>query len=167
LVDFVEIVFVAILITVLVVERDHYELPLSKVAADTEAELRLAVSLLVALPLAGGVLLLNLLLNAIHVLGGHGQVTLAAEREDGQLLLRVEDEGLGFPEEMLRAGVRPFATGRAGGTGWGWPWYAASPATTTASWSWPTGSRAGRGSPCACLVQPPAPAPEKTRAMVA
>jgi two-component system NtrC family sensor kinase len=63
--------------------------------------------------------LLNLLLNAIQVVGGHGQVTLVAEREDGQLLLRVEDEGPGFPEEMLRAGVRPFATGRAGGTGLG------------------------------------------------
>jgi two-component system NtrC family sensor kinase len=63
--------------------------------------------------------LLNLLLNAIQVLGGHGQVSLAAERKDGQLLLRVEDEGPGFPEEMLRAGVRPFATGRAGGTGLG------------------------------------------------
>jgi hypothetical protein len=119
LVDFVEIVFVAILVMVLVGERDHHELLLSKVAADTEAELRLAVSLLVALPLAGGVLLLNLLLNAIQVLGGHGQVTLAAEREDGQLLLRVEDAGPGFPEEMLRAGVRPFATGWAGGTGLG------------------------------------------------
>jgi hypothetical protein len=54
LVDFVEIVFVAILVMVLVGERDHHELMLSKVAADTEAELRLAVSLLVALPLAGG-----------------------------------------------------------------------------------------------------------------
>jgi two-component system NtrC family sensor kinase len=63
--------------------------------------------------------LLNLLLNAIQVLGGHGQVSLAAERKDGQLLLRVEDEGPGFPEEMLRAGVRPFATGRTGGTGLG------------------------------------------------
>jgi two-component system NtrC family sensor kinase len=63
--------------------------------------------------------LLNLLLNAIQVLGGHGQVTLSAERGDGQLLLRVEDDGPGFPEEMLRLGVRPFATGRVGGTGLG------------------------------------------------
>jgi len=63
--------------------------------------------------------LLNLLLNAIQVLEGEGRVRVAARREDAQLLLRVEDEGPGFPEEMLRAGVRPFATGRAGGTGLG------------------------------------------------
>jgi signal transduction histidine kinase len=63
--------------------------------------------------------LLNLLLNAIQAVDGDGQVTLAARRENGQLLLWVEDEGPGFPEEMLRAGVRPFATGRVGGTGLG------------------------------------------------
>jgi len=63
--------------------------------------------------------LLNLLLNAIQVLDGDGQVTVVARRKDGHLLLWVEDEGPGFPEEMLRAGVRPFATGRAGGTGLG------------------------------------------------
>jgi two-component system NtrC family sensor kinase len=63
--------------------------------------------------------LLNLLLNAIHALEGDGQVRLAARREEGQLVLWIEDEGPGFPEEMLRAGVRPFATGRAGGTGLG------------------------------------------------
>ena len=63
--------------------------------------------------------LLNLLLNAIQVQGGEGWVTLAAQRRDGQLLLWVEDEGPGFPEEMLRIGVRPFAAGRTGGTGLG------------------------------------------------
>jgi signal transduction histidine kinase len=63
--------------------------------------------------------LLNLLLNAIQVLDGEGRITLAAQRRDWQLLLWVEDDGPGFPEEMLRAGVRPFATGRAGGTGLG------------------------------------------------
>ena len=34
-------------------------------------------------------------------------------------MLAVEDEGPGFPEEMLRIGVRPFATGRVGGSGLG------------------------------------------------
>jgi two-component system NtrC family sensor kinase len=34
-------------------------------------------------------------------------------------VIQVNDEGPGFPEEMLRAGIRPFATGRAGGTGLG------------------------------------------------
>jgi signal transduction histidine kinase len=63
--------------------------------------------------------LLNLLLNAIQVLEGEGQVRLAAWGDGDQLLLCVEDEGPGFPEQMLRAGVRPFATGRPGGTGLG------------------------------------------------
>ncbi len=63
--------------------------------------------------------LLNLLLNAIQVQEGDGQVTVVARPGPGQLLLWVEDEGPGFPEEMLRTGVRPFATGRAGGTGLG------------------------------------------------
>ena len=72
------------------------------------------------LPVAGlRQALLNLLLNAIEVQDGAGQVTLSARREDGELVLWVEDQGPGFPEETLRAGVRPFATGRAGGTGLG------------------------------------------------
>ena len=63
--------------------------------------------------------LLNLLLNAIQIQEGEGQVKVAARRQEGQLLLWVEDNGPGFPEKVLRAGVRPFATGRAGGTGLG------------------------------------------------
>jgi signal transduction histidine kinase len=63
--------------------------------------------------------LLNLLLNAIQIQGAEGRVMLAARRQDDRVALWVEDEGPGFPPEMLRAGVRPFATGRAGGTGLG------------------------------------------------
>jgi signal transduction histidine kinase len=63
--------------------------------------------------------LLNLLLNAMQAQDGGGRVSLAARREEGRLVLRVEDDGPGFPEEMLRVGVRPFATGREGGTGLG------------------------------------------------
>jgi two-component system NtrC family sensor kinase len=63
--------------------------------------------------------LLNLVLNAIQVQGSQGRVTLRAHRADGELLLSVEDEGPGFPDETLRAGVHPFATGRVGGTGLG------------------------------------------------
>jgi two-component system, NtrC family, sensor kinase len=63
--------------------------------------------------------LLNLVLNAVHIQGESGWVVIAAFEESGQLLIRVSDEGPGFPAEMLRAGIRPFATGRAGGTGLG------------------------------------------------
>jgi len=51
--------------------------------------------------------------------GERGRVTVTAEREDRSLVLGVSDDGPGFPEQMLLAGIRPFATGRAGGTGLG------------------------------------------------
>jgi len=63
--------------------------------------------------------LLNLLLNAIQALGEGGQIWVSAEHRGDELLLRVEDDGPGFTEETLVAGVRPFATGRSGGTGLG------------------------------------------------
>ena len=64
--------------------------------------------------------LLNLILNAVHALGENGQITIAAEHRDDELVLSVSDDGPGFPAEMLQAGaIRPFATGRAGGTGLG------------------------------------------------
>ena len=63
--------------------------------------------------------LLNLILNAVQAMPGQGHVHIAAGREDGELWLRVTDTGPGFPQELLRAGIRPFATGRVGGTGLG------------------------------------------------
>jgi len=63
--------------------------------------------------------LLNLVLNAVQALGESGQVRVCASWEQGWLVLTVSDDGPGFPEEMLRMGVRPFATGRAGGSGLG------------------------------------------------
>ncbi len=61
---------------------------------------------------------MNLLLNAIGVLR-EGEITLAAHAETDRLVIRVLDTGPGFPQALLRAGIRPFATGRAGGTGLG------------------------------------------------
>ena len=63
--------------------------------------------------------LLNLLLNAVQIIGEAGWVEVAAARDRDQLIIRVSDDGPGFPEEMLRAGIRPFATCRSGGTGLG------------------------------------------------
>jgi signal transduction histidine kinase len=63
--------------------------------------------------------LLNLVLNAAQAVGERGRVTVTAEREDRSLVLGVSDDGPGFPEQTLLAGIRPFATGRAGGTGLG------------------------------------------------
>lgn len=63
--------------------------------------------------------LLNLVLNGAQAMSGRGRVRIEAERADGRLVLRVDDQGPGFPDAMLRQGMRPFASERVGGTGLG------------------------------------------------
>lgn len=64
--------------------------------------------------------LLNLVLNAAQSMeGGEGEVEISAGREGETVVLSVSDTGPGFPSEMLTIGVRPFASGRVGGTGLG------------------------------------------------
>ena len=64
--------------------------------------------------------LLNLILNAGQAIGEKaGEIALQAWREDDRLNITVTDTGPGFPPEMLKAGVRPFHSRRAGGTGLG------------------------------------------------
>jgi signal transduction histidine kinase len=65
--------------------------------------------------------LLNLILNAAEVLkDGKGSIRIEARREeDERVVLTVTDDGPGFAQEMLSSGIRPFATGRPGGTGLG------------------------------------------------
>jgi signal transduction histidine kinase len=64
--------------------------------------------------------LLNLVLNAAQTMEqGQGEVEISAVREGPEVALRVSDTGPGFPLDMLTIGVRPFASGRVGGTGLG------------------------------------------------
>jgi two-component system NtrC family sensor kinase len=64
--------------------------------------------------------LLNLVLNASQSMENtEGVVEICARREGENVVLSVSDNGPGFQEEMLAVGVRPFASGRAGGTGLG------------------------------------------------
>lgn len=63
--------------------------------------------------------LLNLVLNAAQVMRDAGTVRVSAARFDNSLIIRVSDQGPGFSEAALRAGVRPFVSTRAGGTGLG------------------------------------------------
>jgi two-component system NtrC family sensor kinase len=64
--------------------------------------------------------LLNLVLNAAQSTeGGEGEVEIHAVREGAAVVLSVTDTGPGFPTEMLTVGIRPFASGRLGGTGLG------------------------------------------------
>ncbi len=64
--------------------------------------------------------LLNLILNSAEVLrDGKGSILIEARPEDEHVVLTVTDDGPGFTKEMLSSGIRPFATGRSGGTGLG------------------------------------------------
>ena len=63
--------------------------------------------------------LLNLVLNAVQAMPGAGRIQIAAGLTDGTLAISVTDSGPGLPEDLLRAGIRPFATSRPGGTGLG------------------------------------------------
>ncbi|MGX2041028.1 sensor histidine kinase [Methylocaldum sp. MU1018] len=64
--------------------------------------------------------LLNLILNSAQAIGEHGgAIEIRAERDDDHIRLTVTDSGPGFSAELLQNGIRPFATGRAGGTGLG------------------------------------------------
>ncbi|MDX2167405.1 MAG: ATP-binding protein [Deltaproteobacteria bacterium] len=65
--------------------------------------------------------LLNLLLNAGAALGSQGGTVHvdAAVGDDGRLRIAVEDDGPGFPAELLEGGIRPFFSTREHGTGLG------------------------------------------------
>jgi C4-dicarboxylate-specific signal transduction histidine kinase len=85
-----------------------------------EIEARVPANLHCLLPAAGlRQSLLNLVLNAVQAMATQGHIEIAAERDDRGLTISVGDTGPGFPPELLRTGIRPFATGRQGGTGLG------------------------------------------------
>ena len=65
--------------------------------------------------------LLNLILNAAQAIGsrpGNIGITIRPEGEQ-RVSITVTDDGPGFSEALLAAGIRPFATAKAGGTGLG------------------------------------------------
>ncbi|MGE4531075.1 MAG: sensor histidine kinase [Acidithiobacillus sp.] len=64
--------------------------------------------------------LLNLILNAIQALASEGgTITVAIVQADQKMQLTVTDNGPGFPERLLREGIRPFASSKEQGTGLG------------------------------------------------
>lgn len=64
--------------------------------------------------------LLNLVLNARDAIGDRaGMIGVRGRAEADTLTLEVFDDGPGFAQELLDSGIRPFASGRAGGTGLG------------------------------------------------
>jgi two-component system, sensor histidine kinase FlrB len=63
--------------------------------------------------------LLNLLENALQVLGDSGEVRLGAGLSDGCAVFSVRDNGRGIPAELQERLFEPFYTTRADGTGLG------------------------------------------------
>ena len=65
-------------------------------------------------------MLLNLVTNAAQAIGkGRGTIEIAASLTDGQVALSISDDGPGFPDELLKAGVHEHGTWRRDGTGIG------------------------------------------------
>ena len=63
--------------------------------------------------------LLNLLLNAAQAMGGEGTIRLATRTDADAVVISVEDEGPGIPEENLPHLFEPFFTTKAQGKGTG------------------------------------------------
>jgi two-component system NtrC family sensor kinase len=74
-----------------------------------------------ALPEAGlRQTLLNLVLNAAQAIGdAGGSIEIRMRRDGDTLSILVADDGPGFPQPILESALRPFASGRIGGTGLG------------------------------------------------
>jgi signal transduction histidine kinase len=64
-------------------------------------------------------ILVNLLENAVQVTAPGRNVSVAAEVQDGRLVLRVQDEGPGFPEHLRPGLFLPCRSTREGGSGLG------------------------------------------------
>lgn len=64
--------------------------------------------------------LLNLLRNSVDAMEDEpGTITIAAEQDRGQLHLCVSDTGPGYPEDLLRYGIRPYFSQKTSGSGLG------------------------------------------------
>lgn len=61
------------------------------------------------------------LTNALHNSLRHAatRISLSAREEDGYLVLSVEDDGRGFPAQLLEGGMQPLHNGEQGSTGLG------------------------------------------------
>lgn len=68
----------------------------------------------------------NLILNALQYTPSGGEIEINIERNDGKLLLSVEDSGPDVPQDEREKIFEPFMTTRADGSGLGWPLYAKS-----------------------------------------
>jgi signal transduction histidine kinase len=66
-------------------------------------------------------MLLNLVINAIQAMPDGGEVVVSAALEEGEMLLRVQDQGCGIAPDSRDKIFDPFFTTKDGGTGLGLP----------------------------------------------
>ena len=66
-------------------------------------------------------MLLNLIINAIQAMPDGGEVVVSATLREGQILIRVRDQGCGIAPESRDRIFDPFFTTKEGGTGLGLP----------------------------------------------
>lgn len=63
-------------------------------------------------------MLINMIKNGLEA-ESSSKVTLTIERENDNLLIKVADNGIGFPEKMLAEGIRPYVSTKKEGFGLG------------------------------------------------
>ncbi|PPK76454.1 signal transduction histidine kinase [Methylobacter tundripaludum] len=101
--------------------RDLVALTRYQIAESIHLEIEAPCALPVHLPESGvRQALLNLILNAADALEGNpGTIRIRARTDKQGLRIDVQDDGIGFPQDMLEHGIRPFRTSRQRGTGLG------------------------------------------------
>ena len=65
--------------------------------------------------------ILNIVRNASEAIDEKGIISIGAQKQQGQLLLTITDNGCGIPEEYLPTLFDPFVTHKKEGTGLGLP----------------------------------------------
>lgn len=101
--------------------RDLVALTRYQIAESIYLEIETPCALPVHLPESGmRQALLNLILNAADALEGNaGTIHIKARTSRQGLHIDVQDDGIGFSQDMLEHGIRPFRTSRQRGTGLG------------------------------------------------
>ncbi len=101
--------------------RDLVALTRYQIAESICLEIEAPCALPVHLPESGiRQALLNLILNAADALEGNpGTIQIKARTNPQGLRIDVQDDGIGFSQDMLKHGIRPFRTSRQRGTGLG------------------------------------------------
>lgn len=65
------------------------------------------------------VVLINLIINAIQATKNNGKIVITSEKKDSEIVIQIEDDGPGIPEDKLEEIFEPLFTTKQEGTGLG------------------------------------------------